>query len=476
MKKGFIKLLLLLMVCFIAPKAFATYTLVKTCKYHYFSDLYGYSSARVELYDTDYLSKSLYIDRFNNESLSQKDKEINKTLPLPGAWQYDNLNNWYTDFISGDHQGICPYYLLLDINFINEGYLSYDKSLLYKWEDYGGTYKPIALSHILVSDTIEYDYSGYNKTQDQDTMEFDGYNLYPSGYEHKTVSLQCVYNASSNGWTSSVFRIYSDGTYTNQIFLFNSSHGTSDRYNPWQTFYNDSGLVGTDINAIKNLGRCPYYMGIDNDMINQWMLSDSRDAIKQQGKFDTGDDTAHVLVSKTISIDKPGYDPNVDGSFKTEQSEVAKAWSGSAKIPDGGDWNPDDPYGFHVGDYFCTEKNTVKALKALGNILFIAKLAIPIVIIIRGILDFFRATIAGDQATLKKKAVSLMWRGICGVFIFFIPSVTSAFFSGLSYYQVVSDDVNACQNCLLHPNDPAYCYIGFDSSQYHTDGDPDSKN
>ena len=458
MKKTIIKLLLILSILII-PKAYATSQLLKTCTYTYFSEVYGLSTAKVKLYEAKSdLDDSLYIDRFNGEELDDKDLPINLKIRKSGAGSYDN--KWFEDFTAGSHQGVCPYFLLLDINGSNEGMLAYDVKDFDIWEDYNGKYRPDAEVHVLLSDTIQDDMSGYRYEDYQDMQQYDGFQHDP--YPNKDAAMTCVYNLYSDGFNSAIFRVYTDGTYSNTVVLFNGDTGTSYSYNPWQTWKN-SGLPDADkwIKIVINEQRCPYYMGVDRRKVNQWMLADVRTDISNNDDFKTGADSAHILVSRNIAEQKPDYDPSKDGTYRTLETEIVKAWSGSAKVPDISDWDPDDPYGFHIGDKFCREKNTVNALKSIGRVIMVAKFAIPIIIMIRAIIDFFLAVVEGEPSYLKKKAISLVYRFISGVFIFFIPTLTNAAFNGLSYYNVISDDIDECQSCLLNPTNPDYCLVGF---------------
>ena len=96
--------------------------------------------------------------------------------------------------------------------------------------------------------------------------------------------------------------------------------------------------------------------------------------------------------------------------------------------------------------------------------IILARLAVPILIIIFGSKDFIDAVMTGKTDTLKQDAMKLGWRVIVGLFIFFIPTIANAFLNGLSYYRVISDDINQCQNCLLSPFNENYCVEGGSSA------------
>ncbi len=89
-------------------------------------------------------------------------------------------------------------------------------------------------------------------------------------------------------------------------------------------------------------------------------------------------------------------------------------------------------------------------LKFLGNIVLIAKIGIPIILIIYGAVDFFRVIIGSKDDEIKKAARTFLFRLISGVVIFLIPTVVSVIFSLISDFANMKGDFNACQKCILN--------------------------
>lgn len=86
-----------------------------------------------------------------------------------------------------------------------------------------------------------------------------------------------------------------------------------------------------------------------------------------------------------------------------------------------------------------------------GYALFAIKILIPIVIIIFGMLDFFKAIMSSDDNAIKKASASLIKRLIAGVVIFFIPTVVTVI---LGFIEDTSESLEAmkeCETCLLDP-------------------------
>ena len=88
-------------------------------------------------------------------------------------------------------------------------------------------------------------------------------------------------------------------------------------------------------------------------------------------------------------------------------------------------------------------------LQFIGKIVRIVKILIPIVIIVLGVIDFFKAILGSKDDEIKKSARSLLMRTIAGVVIFFIPTIISVVFSLISDFGNLQGDFNACQKCIF---------------------------
>lgn len=108
---------------------------------------------------------------------------------------------------------------------------------------------------------------------------------------------------------------------------------------------------------------------------------------------------------------------------------------------------------------FCTNAGAV--LQFVGYALTIVKVAIPIIIIIYGIMDFGKAVVASKDEEIKTSAKRLLWRAVAGVIIFFIPSIVLWLFDTISQYTAGKGGFDNCQKCILTPWN---CVTG--SSQY----------
>ena len=106
----------------------------------------------------------------------------------------------------------------------------------------------------------------------------------------------------------------------------------------------------------------------------------------------------------------------------------------------------------YVGVNFCSEQSTQRIMQIVGYILILAKILIPIIIIVMGSFDLFKAVIANDDKTLGKQAKNLALRIALGVFIFFIPSLVN-WFMGLMYDETHNHPSQECIECVLSPLD-----------------------
>lgn len=101
---------------------------------------------------------------------------------------------------------------------------------------------------------------------------------------------------------------------------------------------------------------------------------------------------------------------------------------------------------------FCN-KETVKAFIFLGNIILIAKILIPLIIIIIGMIDFGRAVFSDDERAISKCVVSLLKRIIAGVVIFFIPTIVYAIIGILEPAEMNNYTTKfTCAKCVLKVN------------------------
>ncbi len=92
-------------------------------------------------------------------------------------------------------------------------------------------------------------------------------------------------------------------------------------------------------------------------------------------------------------------------------------------------------------------------LQLIGWVLTIFKIAIPLLIIIYGVLDFGKTVTAAKDDEIKKSVKSLMWRAVAGIAIFFIPTFVMWLFRAVGSYKNMESGVNFrnFEDFLLRP-------------------------
>lgn len=91
-------------------------------------------------------------------------------------------------------------------------------------------------------------------------------------------------------------------------------------------------------------------------------------------------------------------------------------------------------------------KKTLGVLKFLGRILKVVFIAIPIILIIMGSLDFTKAVMAGKDDEIKKSQSMFVKRIIAAVILFLVPFIVGFVMDVLNF-----NINNKCVDCVLNP-------------------------
>ena len=98
---------------------------------------------------------------------------------------------------------------------------------------------------------------------------------------------------------------------------------------------------------------------------------------------------------------------------------------------------------------FCSQ--TVGAWKLIGEIIYMIRIAIPIIIVLLGTLDLGKAVIAGEDKKIKEAQKSFIRRLIYGVAIFFVFTIVKTIF-GLLNVDIDKGDNKICWVCASKPH------------------------
>ncbi len=169
-----------------------------------------------------------------------------------------------------------------------------------------------------------------------------------------------------------------------------------------------------------------------------------------------GDDTGGKCVLLTSAVASTGDNANVLDRVNGEKVDVDDPGNQSFQ-----------PNGLCSGEncnislaLFCNDGNVARTLKFIGLAFFIAKILVPAIIIVVGIVDLIKVITSGKEEDMKKHAKNIGMRVVIGVLIFLLPSIIDA------VYDVASDIVSNggtsafdnCEACLMTPNSSA-CYV-----------------
>lgn len=102
---------------------------------------------------------------------------------------------------------------------------------------------------------------------------------------------------------------------------------------------------------------------------------------------------------------------------------------------------------------FCSQ--TADLWQMVGYGVMIAKIVIPVMLILIGIVTLGKAVISTDEKEIKKSINQLLKKFVLAVCILFIPAIVNAVFGLISGFDDVKADYLVCQKCVTHPNSNA---------------------
>ena len=98
---------------------------------------------------------------------------------------------------------------------------------------------------------------------------------------------------------------------------------------------------------------------------------------------------------------------------------------------------------------FCRE--TANLWQILGYVVMILKIAIPLILIVMGMIDLGKAVVSSDEKAINKSVGSLVKRFVAAVVVFFIPTIVSAIFNILGLVNTSKgSDYNVCVQCVTN--------------------------
>ncbi len=109
----------------------------------------------------------------------------------------------------------------------------------------------------------------------------------------------------------------------------------------------------------------------------------------------------------------------------------------------------------------CSKPEFRKPLKFIGTLVSVIKIAIPILIIVFGIIDLFKAITSSKDDRIMVAIKSIGVRFIAGIFIFFIPGIVQLILDWVNEWSNYQNTWCCCTQCIL---DSGKCDVNSCSS------------
>ena len=199
---------------------------------------------------------------------------------------------------------------------------------------------------------------------------------------------------------------------------------------------------------------CPLYMGVRYEPGTGW------EALQVSANKDFNGMSYNDASGATIKISTTScYDTN--GRYVCTGTDVV---TGKKVIvtPEKQKLESEDLPSVPVEKYesnLCKTDGVLKALDSLHTIIKIARIAVPLIIIIIGSIEFGKTAIDGSEDMLKKSTMKMIKKVIIGLLVFFVPLSIDLIFG------IFSDkDTSKFQFCSI-------CFTGSKGSNGETCGD-----
>lgn len=108
---------------------------------------------------------------------------------------------------------------------------------------------------------------------------------------------------------------------------------------------------------------------------------------------------------------------------------------------------------------FCERSEVLKVMRVLGYVIYVAKIVVPLLLIIFGSLDFGKAVISSDDRAIKEAGGTLVRRFIAAIIVFLLPTILNLLLDLVYDIESVKEnpDFKKCTECIFNPNDAASC-------------------
>lgn len=191
-------------------------------------------------------------------------------------------------------------------------------------------------------------------------------------------------------------------------------------------------------------------------ILSVFMFKNSAYAFSYKGNINS---YINILEREKSELEhKPGSDnPNNQGSQNREKSDLEHKPGYDNPVNQGAQ----DQYDDEVFS-FCDQEGVLKALKVLSVLIMIAKIAVPIILIVVGSIDYGKAMMSDNQDAIEKTTQSLIKKVIVGLIIFLVPTIVNAVISSSQSAQDKADASGEFIKCAM-------CFAGDSSCDGYID-------
>ena len=96
----------------------------------------------------------------------------------------------------------------------------------------------------------------------------------------------------------------------------------------------------------------------------------------------------------------------------------------------------------------CEDESVLRGFSIIRMLITVAKILVPIIIILKVSMDFGKAVISSDDGEIKKAAGKLPKRIIAGLIIFLIPTIVNFIFNTLVPFEETASAFASCTTCM----------------------------
>jgi hypothetical protein len=119
---------------------------------------------------------------------------------------------------------------------------------------------------------------------------------------------------------------------------------------------------------------------------------------------------------------------------------------------------------------FCAIKGPLQVMKAAGTAIYIAKIMVPILLILMGSIELIKVVLNGDDKSFKSSINNLVKKFVEGILIFFLPTIVFWVLGMVANATDAYTNYSKCNVCFNHPFDSSCNSEISNAQEYINDG------